>query len=743
MKTFYLTTPIYYPNARPHVGSAYTTIVCDVLARYKRMCGYDVVYLTGTDEHGEKIERAAAAAGQTPSQFVAEKRKLFVQLWEKLGMKVSQYPYADLKPNSLRFIPTTHPDHARSVQRLLIRARDRGFVDKRRYEGRYCVYDERYISDGTDPVDCDICGRPAELISEENYFFRLSAFQDRLLEHYENHPEFVQPDYRRNEVKSFVKSGLRDISISRKRLKWGVPWPDDPEQVFYVWYDALTSYMTGIGYAQGDNGNEEFRKYWRNKPGESELVHMMAKDILRFHAVYWPAFIMAAYPDQPEMLPTTVFAHGWIYYEQDKMSKSKGNVVYPEPIVEALDSFGAPGNDALRYYLLREAPFGQDTSFSYEGLIQRYNSDLANGLGNLASRVLTMVRQYFESRIPRPSPGHSDSPANAMRTVARQAIWAAVGNQAARESGQYNDLKFSDVLQTIWRLISHVDAYLVQRKPWVLAKNPDQRQELADVLYDACEALRVILILVHPVMPKATAQIWVQMGQNTLLGEQQIDSLDWGQLAPGTALGRVAGVFPRLETATALAKLDELAEVDRERGRPTVGAIREAPLQAPVQLDLAGSGGEPDKSKEAIIAVPTENKPEAIVTPTPASQAPGPQPPSPSPQPPALISIEEFAKVDMRVGEVKAAEHVPGASKLLKLMVDIGTEVRQVVAGLAEYYRPENLIGMKVVMVTNLQPRKLRGVESNGMIVAASVGDHGHPVLVTFKEEVENGARLK
>jgi methionyl-tRNA synthetase len=745
MKTFYLTTPIYYPNARPHVGSAYTTIICDVLARYKRMCGYDVVYLTGTDEHGEKIERAAAAAGQTPSQFVAEKRKLFVQLWEKLGMKVSQYPYADLEPNSLRFIPTTHPDHERSVRRLLVRARDRGFVDKRRYEGRYCIYDERYISDGTDPVDCDICGRPAELISEENYFFKLSAFQDRLLKLYEEHPEFVQPDYRRNEVLSFVKSGLRDISISRKRLKWGIPWPDDPEQVFYVWYDALTSYMTGIGYAQGENGNEEFRKYWRNKPGESELVHMMAKDILRFHAIYWPAFIMAAYPDQPEMLPTTVFAHGWIYYEQDKMSKSKGNVVYPEPIVDALDSFGAPGNDALRYYLLREAPFGQDTSFSYEGLVQRYNSDLANGLGNLSSRVLTMVRQYFESRIPHPAPGHSDSPANAMRTFARPSIWAAVGNQAARESGQYNDLKFSDALQTIWRLISHVDAYLVQRKPWVLAKNPDQRQELADVLYDACEALRVILILAHPVMPKATAQIWVQMGQNTLLGEQQIDSLDWGQLAPGTALGRVAGVFPRLETATALAKLDELAETDRKSGTPAAEALREAPLQVPIQLDLAGTSGEPDKSKEAFITVQTENKPEAAPTPAAVSPAPSPQSPAPSPQPPApsLISIEEFAKVEMRVGEVKAAEHVPGASKLLKLMVDIGTEVRQVVAGLAEYYRPENLIGMKVVIVTNLQPRKLRGVESNGMIVAASAEDHGRPVLVTFKEDVENGARLK
>jgi methionyl-tRNA synthetase len=438
---------------------------------------------------------------------------------------------------------------------------------------------------------------------------------------------------------------------------------------------------------------------------------MIGKDILRFHAVYWPAFIMAAYPDQPEMLPTTVFAHGWIYYEQDKMSKSKGNVVYPEPIVHALDSFGAPGNDALRYYLLREAPFGQDTSFSYEGLIQRYNSDLANGLGNLASRVLAMVHQYFESRVPQPSPSHSDSPANVLGSVARPNIWAAVGNQAVREPGQYNDLKFSDALQTIWRLISHVDSFLVQRKPWVLAKNPDQRQELADVLYDACEALRIILVLAHPVMPNATAQIWARMGQSTLLGEQQIDRLDWGQLAPGTALGPLIGVFPRLETATTLAKLDEFAEADRNR----------------------------DKPKEAFIVQP-EKKPEAAPATVPEHPIPSPQSPAPSP---ALISIEDFAKVDMRVGEVKAAERVPGASKLLKLMVDIGTEVRQLVAGLAEYYQPENLIGMKVVVVTNLQPRKLRGVESNGMIVAALAGEPGRPVLVTFKEDVANGARLR
>jgi methionyl-tRNA synthetase len=474
MKEFYITTPIYYPNARPHVGSAYTTIVCDVLAHYKRMCGYDVAFLTGTDEHGEKLERAAAAAGVTPSQFVAEKRELFVKLWEKLGIPVSVYP--DGKPDSLRFIYTTHPDHERSVQRLLVRARERGFVDKRRYEGRYCVSDERYVSEGTDPVNCDICGRPAELISEENYFFKLSAFQDRLLELYDKHPEFVQPDYRRNEVKSFVKSGLRDISVSRKRLKWGIPWPDDPEQVFYVWYDALTSYMTGIGYAQGENGSAEFQKYWRNKPGESGIVHMIGKDILRFHAVYWPAFIMAAYPDQPEMLPTTVFAHGWIYYEQDKMSKSKGNVVYPEPIVDALDSFGAPGNDALRYYLLREAPFGQDMSFSYEGLIQRYNSDLANDLGNLANRTLTMLHRYFDGFLPEVSGvlGEGSLP---------QHNFTVLGKVTIQDfQSCFDSCDFSVGLDAVWRLISVTNRYLGYTQPWAIAEDASRRSFLANIL---------------------------------------------------------------------------------------------------------------------------------------------------------------------------------------------------------------------------------------------------------------------
>ena len=773
MNTFFLTTPIYYPNARPHVGSAYTTIVCDVLARYKRMCGYDVAFLTGTDEHGEKLERAAAAAGQSPHDFVAEKRKLFVALWEKLGIPVKVYPESD--PNSLRFIYTDHPDHIISVQRLLIRARDNGYIFTERYEGRYCVWDERYVSDNTDPVNCDICGRPAELISEDNYFFKLSAFAERLLELYERRPGFVKPDYRMNEVKSFVKSGLRDISVSRSRLKWGIPWPDDPHQVFYVWYDALTSYMTGVGYAQGENGSQEFQKYWRNKPGESEIVHMLGKDILRFHAVYWPAFIMAAYPDRPEMLPTTIFAHGWIYYEHDKMSKSKGNVVYPEPIVEALNSFGAPGNDALRYYLLREAPFGQDTSFSYEGLIKRYNADLANDLGNLANRTITMINSYLEGLVPpRPEAPLGDDALleiNTTRDLEREAA-----NIVKEYRMHLTSFDFSRGLEAAWRLVGLVNEYLVRNEPWVIGRNLDlskghyvtessSKQQLNPILYTSAEAVRISAVLLYPVLPHATTRVWSQLGCDQYLGrieDQCIDELKWGGLKPGTKVGKPEPIFPRLDKAATLAQLEEFSARDRERGKSTVGALREAPLQA----TLAEAVLKRDKPKEVVKSVETEKSPEAApapeasttspesrvpspvsLPPTPESRTPSPESPAPSPQSPtpttSQISIEDFAKVEMRTGEIKTAEAIPGAKKLLKLTVDIGTEVRQVCAGIAEFYAPEKLIGMKVVVVTNLQPRKLRGVESNGMIVAASIGDQGRPVLVTFGEDVPNGARLK
>lgn len=666
MKKFYLTTPLYYPNARPHVGNSYTTMVCDAIARFKRMCGYDVAFLTGTDEHGEKLERAAAEAGVSPQVFVASKRQLFYDLWKSLNISYTHFIYTDLA------------DHVRSVQRMLVRAREAGYIGKRRYEGRYCVSDERYISDGTEPANCDICGRPAELISEENYFFKLSAFQDRLLAHYERHPEFVQPDFRRNEVMSFVKSGLRDISVSRKRIKWGIPWPDDPEQVFYVWYDALTGYLTGLGFAEGENGSAEFQKYW---PAD---VHMVGKDIIRFHAVYWPAFLLAA--NLP--LPRTIFAHGWLTVGVDKMSKSKGNVVYCEPIVEAI------GADALRYYLMRDIPFGQDSSFTYEGLIQRYNADLANDLGNLANRTVTMIHRYFGSEMPSPVAGWTDRE----ETLKHVAVG---GVDQSREL--YDRYDFSRALETVWGLVAEANKYLVITQPWSLAEGEKEsnRARQATILYTSAQATQFAVALLYPVIPQSAERLWEQLGGAGKLADQRLDELRWGQLLPGTRILKPEIIFPRLDKEATLRKLRELEEAERGSG---AGKLTVSPAEAP-----------PTREVMTQVEPQTEQK----------------------------ISIEDFAKVDMRVGEVLSAEPVPGAQKLMKLMVDIGSEVRQVVAGIAEYYSPEQLLGMKVVLVTNLQPRKLRGVESNGMIVAATVGEEGRPVLVTFKEDVPKGARLK
>ncbi len=658
MKKFYLTTPLYYPNARPHVGNSYTTMVCDAIARYKRMCGYDVAYLTGTDEHGEKLQRAAAEAGMSPPEFVASKREIFYTLWEQLEISYSHFIYTD------------RADHVQSVQRMLLRARANGYIDKRRYEGRYCVSDERYISDGTEPADCDICGRPAELISEENYFFKLSAFQDRLLEHYERHPEFVLPDFRRNEVVSFVKSGLRDISVSRRRIKWGIPWPDDPEQVFYVWYDALTGYMTGIGFAEGEDGSPEFQKYW---PAD---CHMVGKDIIRFHAVYWPAFLMAA--DLP--VPRTVFAHGWLTIGADKMSKSKGNVVYCEPIVDAL------GADPLRYYLMRDIPFGQDSSFTYDGLIRRYNSDLANDLGNLANRTVAMLNRYCEGVVPPASPGDAESRESERDLLALQ------DSVLERVPYHYENFDFSRALEELWRFVGSVNLYLTDTQPWAMAEDASRRDSLENVLRRAAKGLRIISALAFPVMPVSMQRLWEQLGMEGKLEDVRLDQPRWEDLPPEVRVGKPQPIFPRVEGDAILRRIHELGEADRARVEVTIKKEVTKPVDAPAEQK---------------------------------------------------ITIEDFAKVEMRTGEIRSAEPVPGAQKLLKLMVDIGTEVRQVVAGIAEYYKPDDIVGMKVVLVTNLQPRKLRGVESNGMIVAATVGEEGRPVLVTFKEDVPNGARLK
>jgi methionyl-tRNA synthetase len=733
-KNFYITTPIYYPNARPHVGSAYTTIACDAIARYKRMCGYEVAFLTGTDEHGEKLQRAADAAGMPVEQFVAEKRELFKELWRVLDIGefrdtsasgVEATPGSDRSKENggvqpplplidYRFVHTSqNPAHRASVHWMIRQADKAGYIEKKRYEGRYCVFDERYVSDSSEPVNCDICGRPAELISEENYFFKLSAFQERLLKLYDEHPEFVLPDFRMNEVKSFVKGGLRDISISRHRLKWGIPWPGDDQQVVYVWYDALTSYLTGIGF-EGEKRSKDFEKYWMGADGPSEVVHMMAKDILRFHAVYWPAFLMAANDALPHAerlpLPKTVFAHGWIYYEQDKMSKSKGNVVYPEPIIRAFEEFGASGNDALRYYLLRDTPFGQDAHFSYEGLIHRYNSDLVNDLGNLASRSLAMVHQFCAGAVPQ---GESRSPKlrdiEGLFPVYRDALDA---------------FDLASALIAVWQLISNANKLIVETKPWELAKSDSQvdQERLRATLYDLLEGLRVASITLYPILPSSAERLWKHLGCDGVLGrveDQRIDRLRWGQLKPGTRVAKPQPVFPRLKKEDILRRLDELAEQDRAADQ-TLQEVR-------TQLAL-------DHERDLIPETDVVPGPEVkVAVPESRVSSPGSQ----------KITIHDFAKVDLRAGTIVAAEPLPGATKLLKLQVDIGPEVRQVCAGIAEYYKPEQLIGMKVVLVANLQPRKIRGVESNGMIVAASVGEKERPVLVTFNEEVENGARLK
>ena len=673
---YYLTTPIYYANSRPHVGSAYTTIVCDVIARYKRMCGYDVAYTTGTDEHGVNIERAAEKEGISPRELVDRNQKIFIELWKLLGI---QYTH---------FVRTTSVEHARAVQTIVRRTLRRSpqAIYKARYEGRYCIYDNLFVSDTPEPVNCPICGRPAELISEENYFFRLSAFQKPLLDLYAKDPQFVQPDFRMNEVRSFVEAGLKDVSISRKSIKWGIPWPEDPEHVFYVWYDALTSYMTAIGFGEGHEGegNPEYRKFW---PAD---VHMIGKEIIRFHAVYWPAFLMAA--ELP--LPKRIFAHGWLLFEQEKMSKSKGNVAYPEPIVKGFDQVAGAkvGNDALRYYLLRETVFGQDGNFSRDALITRYNADLANGLGNLASRTLTMIQNYCDSKIPVQFELLERD--EAVRTLAIHVLKETLGH--------YDDLRFSDALQTIWSLVGEVDRYLVEMQPWVLAEKPGNEKRVGTILSLAAQSLHLAAVLAAPVTASASRRMLEQLGSPVDLSKSDaFVDLSFGELPAQTRIGKPEAVFPRVDKKELSERIEAM---EQEIRNPGAGAAATASTGA-----AAGTAGG-----------------------TAATAAGG-----------AKITIDDFAKVELRVGVVKSAERIQGADKLLKVLVDIGDEVRQVLAGIATAYAPEDLVGRKVVVVTNLAPRKMRGLESNGMLLAASAGADGKPVLCTFAEEIPPGAKVK
>ncbi len=641
---YYLTTPIYYVNAAPHLGHTYTTIVADVIRRFKRMQGFEAILTTGTDEHGSKVENAAKAVGKSPQEFTDIIAAEFRDQWEALGLAID------------RFMRTTDPRHCQTVYMLFDRCLKNGHIYKGTYTGPYCFFDELYASEVKAGEPCPECGRPTQSVSEENYFFRLSAFQERLLKLYEEQPDFIQPEVRRNEVISFVKQGLSDLSITRTTLKWGIPLPADRHHVIYVWFDALTTYMSAV----------EGEGLW---PAD---LHLIGKEITRFHAIYWPAFLMAA--ELP--LPKRIFAHGWLLFEQEKMSKSRGNMVRPEPCRRVV------GADGLRYFLLREISFGQDGSFSFDALVGRYNADLANGLGNLNSRTMKMLQDYCGGAIPEAGDGGRSVE---MTVLAARTITEAVA--------AFDNFQFSRGLEAVWGLLSAADKYIVERAPWQLAKSGEEAAQatLRDTLYTAADVLRVAAVLLAPMIPAAAERIWKQLGMREPLEEQRLDQLAPRQLAPGQRIGALARVFPRLEMKPAVERMRtlEMAELARQHALLGKGAPEAAPAPA---------GGK--------------------------------------------IPLEDFAKVDMRVGQVLWAEAVKGTRALVHMKVDLGEgEPRTIVAGIAESYRPEQLVGRKVVIVANLEARKLRGLESNGMVVAASV-EGGLPVLVGFTEDVPVGARL-
>ena len=749
---FYLTTPIYYVNARPHLGHAYSTIVCDAIARRKRALGIDTWFLTGTDEHGQKIERSAAQAGRTPMEFATYISGEFRALWDRLGLT-----YDD-------FIRTTEERHKRGVQHLFAALRDRGFVYKSVYSGQYCVSDEAYV-DGPRGTVCPTCGRVTETVSEENYFFKLSAFERKLLEFYEANPGFMQPESTRKEVISFVRAGLQDVSISRTSLKWGIPVPGDDKHVIYVWFDALANYITALGYGSDDlQDQKKFERFW---PAD---IHLIGKEISRFHCVYWPAFLMAAGIAPPR----SVKANGWLLFEDTKMSKSLGNIVRAETVDAVL------GADALRYFLLREIPFGHDGSFSFDALVRRYNGDLANGYGNLVSRVVNMMHKYFGGVVPASGP----------ETEAESDLRAAAERTIAEFAPLFDELNFADALKVLWNLVAHTDGYLTANAPWKKPADGSVEEHArlqARVLAAAAEAIRVITALVYPILPASASKVWQQLGQGDLAATAKqafLKDLLWGGLKAGTQFGEPAPLFPRAEKDA----IDRMQNLEDENNASAVQAASgrgeaQPPTQAPAKTSVMPTAGRgapaspdtgnltpstiaPRDSATPVDTAKVHQVPDDLAAarmqsgPTPAPErtplAAEAKKPDATPQPPApasdgspvaeqaqFINIDDFSKVELRVAQVLVAERIPKADKLLRLEVDLGYEKRQILAGIAQYYEPEKLIGRKIVIVANLAPRKMRGLESNGMLLAASLPPDGAPVLAGFLEEVPLGARLK
>src|SRR3984957_13016077 len=604
--SFYITTPIYYVNARPHIGHAYTTIVADATPRRKRSQGLDTWFLTGTDEHGQKIERSARQAGQTPHEFATTVSRQFRTLWERMGLTYDDY------------IRTTEERHRKGVQKLWTAIKERGFIYKGSYTGQYCVSDELYV-DAPPGSPCPDCGRITETVSEENYFFKLSAFERKLLEFYEQNPGFIRPEASRKEVISFVRSGLKDLSISRTSFDWGIPVPGDEKHVIYVWMDALANYITALGY--GSDAPEDQQRFARFWPAD---LHLVGKEIIRFHCVYWPAFLMAA--DLP--VPKSVVAHGWLLFEQSKMSKSRGNIVRAETIVETL------GADALRYFLLREVVFGQDGSFSFDALVQRYNADLANGYGNLTSRILAMITKYFDGAVPE---GESEP-----RIV-------AAADAAAREFAQHFEaLDFSRALEALWAFVAVVDGYITEKAPWKLgaAQDAPAHSLLASILYTCAEALRIITALAYPVLPEAATRIWAQLGLGDI-AHADLKDLHWGQLAPGTKLGQLGPIFPRAEKDT-VERMNELETKNTGKSVEAEAAIAAAAVVAPAPAALEPALTPTAVAEKQATAIAAAAETESILAKGPpgltaaASVGTG-VPSAPPADKPETITIDDFA----------------------------------------------------------------------------------------------------